>query len=475
MLNKNIFSLSFYKCAFWIVGLVSFAIIFFFDFWEFPYIYKMIGLDGLILSLLLLIIFPLLLLRSYFVSRLFVRILLFCMILPVYLFYADWTISEFPHSLRYLGLDQNWLINERRNNIGIFSQHVEDARVLFPNSEPVALENIMDRIFLSNPNLIRQNPIQTIMEISAENATEPALLVYWIYLASWYGEASAGKIPLFAGMTSETFRDFVQVHISSVFIESRPILLSLVDWASQNIELNNTINFKLKYLFHKATYDVSMEPYDTQLFSDILLVLNEYPQHFKELLIDSSNQGNTLDNIIRKNYKKISSSCLRKPYTKPYMCPTFSKEYYDTYRKNIISFSRAIFYKFINDFEFSTRVQSLIVKYYEELYKKELGERFWMSLSAYQQAILIAMLRDVYIPNVGKLSYNYYSIPEINCTPINFVVNEILANREKVLTGNYLRPWYPKDADFVIWGITGNKLKTLHDVWPKLLGSSFSK
>ena len=447
-----------------LVGLCFFLLI---DAWEVPYIVELAGYSGILLILILTVVLPSIVLWSFFNCQRYCCFVFCLIIVPIYLFYADWTISEFPHSLKLIGLDERCLLERNKHNIDGDLLLISSAKALFPNSDQRYLHAVLNRISLSNPSLIKSSTIKKL--VSAKNENDAILLFYWLYLTSWYGEASAGRIPWFSKMTSETFRDFIQVHLPSIFIELRPFFLRLLSNISNRLNVGNEMLIKLKYLFHKSTYDVSMEPYDTQIFSDVLLVLLEYPQDFPELWSDKNSCGNSLNNIIYSNFKKIAYTCLQKPYERPYIHEKLSKKYYATHRKNIILFSRAIFYKFLTDFDFSTRIQMSIIKYYTEYYKSSLGESFWRSLSAYQKAVLIALLRDVYMPNIGKLSYNLYSLPELNCTPVNYIVQEVINDRSEVATGDYFKPWYPKDADSVIWGITGNKLKTLREIWSKLL------
>ncbi len=55
----------------------------------------------------------------------------------------------------------------------------------------------------------------------------------------------------------------------------------------------------------------------------------------------------------------------------------------------------------IFDIDFSTIIQTLVAHYYNNNFKKTLGEDRWNRVPKWQHAGLLAMLRAVYKPNVG--------------------------------------------------------------------------
>ena len=100
------------------------------------------------------------------------------------------------------------------------------------------------------------------------------MLFYLLYLNNFYGEAVSGPLPFAAEMTGKTFRDFVQAHLSWWFVEST--------FRVQAIESNffvlifgERLGTKLKYAVQKATYDISVDPYDTNTLSDIYVILTD--------------------------------------------------------------------------------------------------------------------------------------------------------------------------------------------------------
>jgi hypothetical protein len=92
-----------------------------------------------------------------------------------------------------------------------------------------------------------------------------------------------------------------------------------------------------------------------------------------------------------------------------------------------------------------------------------LGSVAWDALPAWQQAAMLGMTRDLYVPNVGRLGYNLYALPELNCTPVEFVASSALADRGLLATG-LAAVWRPQDH-LALWGGAATKLRIFGEVW----------
>jgi len=132
-------------------------------------------------------------------------------------------------------------------------------------------------------------------------------------------------------------------------------------------------------------------------------------------------------------------------------------------------FSRAAYYLCALDFDFATRVQSLLSKFERNYYVERLGAERWSSLPAWQQVAMLAMVRDLYRPNVGHLGYNVYALPELNCAPLEFVASSAAAATN--LGKNQETLWRPDNYD-VLWAGAGYQLSVLNEVWTVVYGHS---
>ena len=62
-------------------------------------------------------------------------------------------------------------------------------------------------------------------------------------------------------------------------------------------------NSSFRYALHKATLDVSAQPYELNLLSDVLLVLREYPDEFRDVLgYSGADPGRS---ALRRSYEGI--------------------------------------------------------------------------------------------------------------------------------------------------------------------------
>jgi hypothetical protein len=198
------------------------------------------------------------------------------------------------------------------------------------------------------------------------------------------------------------------------------------------------------------------------VFSDTFLVLRKYKSEFPELFATDA-RGDPLANA----FLAIESDGLLEPYDDPYRQRRRDADYYDHHRDDLMSFARAAVYRLTSDFEFATKVQALVARYYSDQYAKRVGPSRWDALTERQQTTLLAMLRDVYTPNIGKLSYNLYLIPELNCTPIDFLADQVSEDFEAVRQTT--RTWRPKHSER-LWGSTGLMLRVLDEVWDVMTG-----
>jgi hypothetical protein len=321
------------------------------------------------------------------------------------------------------------------------------------------------RIVMNRKKAYQHNPlISTIEQYSQKYGVNRTLLFYWAYLDSFYGEAVSGPAPFFAEMTSETFRDIVQAHLPWWFIESR-VRIRLIEKDYLERLFGSSFGHKLRYALQKATYDISVDPYDTNTFADVLLVMQEYEPEFSDILKDRTSPLNL---ALQNAYFQIKGKALLKPYDKPYVQDRCAPSFYMQNREALITYSRAIFYKMVTDFDFATRVQSLVAKYYMDVYSESLGRTVWDNASEFQKQALLSIIRDVYTPSIGKLSYNIYMLPEFNCMPVDYVVTEIrqapdvLDSRKEI--------WRTSHPDY-LWGAATTKLNVLGEVWHQLIGA----
>lgn len=333
-----------------------------------------------------------------------------------------------------------------------------------PVVDPAARERLAvmyERIRLVNPETNRAHPIgRTIDRYANRYEVDPTILFYVAYVHSFWGEAASGRVPFLGAMTSETIRDIVQIHLPSWFIEAR-LRRYLIDGDLLERMAGDSLGFKLRYALHKATLDVSAQPYELNMFSDVLLVLSEYPQEFQDVL------GPAVDDpvriALRDAYRRIGGHALEAPYEEPYATPPKDRDYYDRHRRDLKRFARAAYYATALDFDLATRIAALLVDYQKRQYVAALDQDAWAALPDFQQAAMLVMTRDVYVPNVGRLAYNLYALPEMNCTPVAFVADQ--AKDDPALsTATTGKVWRPREYT-LLWGGAATKLRVLSEVW----------
>jgi hypothetical protein len=78
-----------------------------------------------------------------------------------------------------------------------------------------------------------------------------------------------------------------------------------------------------------------------------------------------------------------------------------------------------------------------------------------------QKMALVAMLRDVYMPNIGRPSYNLYLLPEFNCAPFSFVASELGSSAAAL--SDATTTWRPQHSER-LWAGAAYKLRNLSEV-----------
>ena len=321
------------------------------------------------------------------------------------------------------------------------------------------LATMYQRIYINNrPAYARNAPAATIDRYAKKYSIDPSLLFFLAYVDRFYGEAVSGPVPFVATMTAETIRDAVQIHLPAWFVES-PLRRALVSSSTAPELLGEGLGFKLRYAIHKATLDVSSAPYALNVFSDVFLILRTYPEQFADVF--DANGRDPLMVALRDTLPQLTDVLMRPPCERPYDSTSLTADQYAATREASKTFARAAFYLTVSNFDFATRVQALLSRYQSDYYQERLGASTWQRLPDWQRVSMLAMIRDLYIPNVGHLSYNLYALPELNCTPLEFVAAEAALNRailaeEKV--------WRPAKAEY-LWAGAAYRLRVLNEVW----------
>ena len=322
---------------------------------------------------------------------------------------------------------------------------------------------ILQRIRLNAPSVYEKYPIGiTIAKYAKKYDVSPILLTYWAYVTSFYGEAVSGRMPFFKAVTSETLRDIIQAHLPWWFVESR-LRRWLVETDALERLAGATRGHKLRYALHKATYDLSQDPVSANTYTDALVVLNQYPNEFPELGITESET----DPLIH-TFLALKDALPGTPLHDPYSATPRAEEYYRKYREDLISFARALLYRLSRDFDFSAKLHALSIRYYSEHFAAQLGEA-WAQMSDGQRAALIAMSRDVYIPNIGRLSADVYALPELTWGGFLYVASE--ARRAGAVVHARATIWRPAETAR-LWAGGGALLKMLSETAQVMTGQS---
>jgi hypothetical protein len=326
------------------------------------------------------------------------------------------------------------------------------------------LRTLYERIRINAPASFGRHPLgATIDKHAAKYSIDPVFLFFRAYLNSYYGEATSGPVPFLRSMTAETIRDIVQIHVPAWFIES-PLRRYLITSTFFPDIAGESLGFKLRYAVHKANIDVSTQPYDLNTFSDTFLVLKEYPEEFEDILGDAPKDE--LRKALAGSFRALGDSALVVPYGEPYRQEPYDEAYYDTQRESLKRFARAAYYLTALDFDFATKVQALLSSYQRDVYIRHIGAERWDALPRWQKLVMYAMVRDLYTPNVGRLGYNLYALPELNCTPVEYVAAEAALD-PNVPGAAQAKVWLPRSPES-LWAGAGYQLTVLNEVWAML-------
>lgn len=324
------------------------------------------------------------------------------------------------------------------------------------------LRTMYERVRVNAPEVYSRNPIgATIDRNSRRYGTDPLFLFFRAYINSYYGEATSGPVPYLRSMTAETARDLVQAHLPGWFIESgwRKYLISSQAFPALAGE---QLGFKLRYAMHKATLDVSTQPYDLSTYSDVFLVMKEYPQEFQDIF--EAKKHDTLRAALRESFTAIRDTAMLRPYEQPYGHAAFDEAYYDSSRQDLKRFARAAFYLLVLDFDFATRVQCLLATYQNDYYKTKFGHARLAAMPRWQQIALLAMTRDVFTPNVGRMAYNLYALPELHWPGVEYIAEGVRLDTSTIVGPTQTTLWRPANPAY-LWAAPGYQLVILNEVW----------
>ncbi len=379
----------------------------------------------------------------------------------------EWTFLERPLTVR---LEESLVTQEDK------AAAVQDAIRAFEasgdleallgdkeNADRLRTAIILQRIRSNAPGVYEEHPIGvTIAKYARKYDANPILLAYWAYVTSFYGEAVSGRIPFFNAVTGETLRDLIQAHLPWWFVES-PLRSWLIESEFLPTLAGAEIGTKLRYALHKATYDISQDPFSANAYTDALVILQQYPDQFPELFSAGSK-----NDALSRAALALGKTSIGQPLADPYASPKWNDETYRQHRYDLITFARALLYRLCLDFDFAARLQALAFRYYSDHFAAYLGDA-WKEMSEAQRVALIAMSRDVYIPNIGRLSANVYALPELTWGGSRFVVQEAKQAGPAVLSTG--RIWRPDDVGR-LWAGAGALLRVLSETWQVMTGEA---
>lgn len=437
--------------------------------WEWPHLYPILGIRGFLWAAFL--VTGLVIFTWHWLSRALVpaalvrRRLWFKALMSAWAlglaWTADWAYFETPPTV---ALEDHFIgaaAKERAATAAVQRYRADGSiaavKTLLPNVDERRLAIMFARVAVNQPQVFDRVSIGGIIaKYSQKYHVSPVLLLDWNYLDSIYGKSPSGPMPFFAAMNVQLFRHLVQVHLPPWLVESRFRRAMIASpWLPPIV--GQRLAMKLRYGAQKATYDIAITPYMTNVMSDLLLVLQKYPDQFPDLLGPDA----TRDPLAR-SFLALRGAALLPPYDQPYTHAPRDAAYYERHRRDLISFARAAVYRLSGDFDFATKVQALIARYDMDRYADQLGPARWAALSQRQQTALLAILRDVYVPNIGHASYNLYMSPEFNDTPIAYTATEAAAQYGEVARTDKI--WLPPHPEY-LWGATASMLRVLSEVW----------
>jgi hypothetical protein len=374
----------------------------------------------------------------------------------------DWMFLERPLSLRLAGPDRDEgqiaLPDMVRRDFESFSI----VRDLPEAGDRRALEVMYARVWQANSNT---QPVlrigSTIDNYADQYGIDPKLLFYIAYVHSFWGEATSGPVPFLRAMTSETIRDVIQIHTPGWFVNSR-LRRHLISTDFLERMAGAGFGHKLRYAFHKATFDVSAQPFELNLLSDVVLVLREYPEEFADVTHYAGSDATRA--ALRDAYAAMGPVALREPYERPYSLITGPDVQADpSVLEPHKRFVRAAYYATVTDFDLATRIAASLVRYQRDHYRASVGDAVWDALPAHQQAAMLGMTRDVLTTSIGRMAYSSYALPEMNCMPVDFVAIRAAEDPE-FGTISQTRVWRPRDYE-LLWGGASTKLGVMSEVW----------
>jgi hypothetical protein len=378
-----------------------------------------------------------------------------------YLWIAEWLFMERPITVRlYDSLaSTSTSLKEAEQSLKPGEQ-APIADVLSATSdESTSLHIMAARIIANRPDRYSYSAIAgAIGEASQLADVDPVPLFYWLYQTSFYGEAVSGPLPFTAGLTAETFRDLVQVHLPWWFIEN-PLRLELINDDLLERLFGHTLGWKLRYALHKANLDVSSDPFGSNTFSDVFYIMSKYPKYFAP---DLSASSDPLDVNLGSSFKRLRAGLSLDACA---LTPTNSD--FEAYRDEFATFARAAYLKMLFDLPFAARVQALVLKDSLILFEKSAPDDVWPEVSHQQKLGLVVMWRDVYTPNVGSTSPIPYILPELNCEPRSYLASEIKNSGTALLRED--RFWRPSHPDY-LWAGPGYILRIFSEVWQASYG-----
>jgi hypothetical protein len=225
--------------------------------------------------------------------------------------------------------------------------------------------------------------------------------------------------------------------------------------------LGESVGFKLRYALQKSNLDVSAQPFSSSTFSVVFAMMRAFPEEFPDVFVPQT--SDPLRTALRESFLQIRESAVVQPYEEPYRVAPYSSTYYQQSRESLKRFSRAAYYLTASDFDFATRTQALMLRYRQDYYLGRLGEDKWAGMPQWQRNALSLMVQDIYTPNIGRLSYNLYSSPELTCSALGFVADAAAQERE-FFGPRQDRMWRPQNYD-ILWGGAGYQLAVLNEIW----------
>lgn len=408
---------------------------------------------------------------SRFLSSLGVKLFLVVWVLGIF-WLGEWVFMESPFTVQFR--EKSVRTEQEQAAVALaVKRFTADGSIAAltaqaPNADRERLATMLARVAVNRPSVFAKYPIGvTLAKYAKQYSVDPILLLHWTYIDSWYGEAPAGPMPFFAEVNGELFRDLVQAHLPPWFVEAQ-LRVELINGPFFDTLAGEAYGDKLRYAVQKATYDIAISPFMNSVYSDLFVTLREYPNEFPELWTAEARATDPLT----KSFLAIKDVAVVPPYHDPYAQKPRDEAFYDQYREQLISFGRAAVYRLIGDYEFATKAQALVAKYYSDQYAQRLGAERWAAIPEREKTAMLAMLRDVYVPNIGKLSYNLYTDAELNLAPINFLAGEAATDYPAVVSTD--KTWVPKDTTR-LWGATGLMLRGLAEAWEVMTGTGLPK